>query len=135
MFHKKYFLLGGVFRLTEVALEKALLWDICLLHMNELPFKQFFKYCDASGADDWETSSKSPTFIGHIGKNFKHKLFQKPPVAFRRIPGKVGVYPLDFVKSLNNDGRYLYFISHAIQDGVVPQYLAKKIIGHTHKAR
>ena len=93
------------------------------------------KYCDASGADDWKTSNKSPTYIGHIGKNFKHKLVLKPPVAFRRIPGKVGVYPLDFVKSLNNDGRYLYFISHAIQDGVVPQYLAKKIIGHTNKAR
>ena len=41
--HKKYLLLGGVFRLTEVALEKALLWDVCLLHMNELPFKEFFK--------------------------------------------------------------------------------------------
>jgi hypothetical protein len=93
------------------------------------------KYCDASGADDWKTSNKCPSYIGHIGKNFKHKLDQKPPVAFTRIPGKVGVYPLDFVKSLNNDGRYLYFISHAIQNGFVPPNLADKIIGHVHKAR
>ena len=93
------------------------------------------KYCDASGADDWKESNKSPTYIGHIGKHFKHKLDQKPPVAFTRIPGKVGVYPPDFVKSLNNDGRYLLNISHAVQNGFVPENLGKKIIGHTHKAR
>ena len=103
--------------------------------MNELPFKEFFKYCDASGAEDWKTSNKCPTYIGHIGKNFRHKLDQKPPVAFTRIPGKVGVYPPDFVKSLNNDGRYLYYISHAVQNGFVPPSLAEKIIGHVHKAR
>ena len=93
------------------------------------------KYCDASGAADWKTSNKSPTYIGHIGKHFRNKLNQKPPVAFTRIPGKVGVYPPDFVKSLNNDGRYLLNISHAVQNGVVPENLAVKIIGHTNKAR
>ena len=93
------------------------------------------KYCDANGAVDWRTSNKCPSYIGHIGRNFKPKLDLKPVIAFQRIPGKVGVYPLDFIKSLNNDGRYLLFISHAIQNGVVPQNLAVKQIGHVNGAR
>ena len=35
----KCFILGGVIRLTEVALMRPILWDVCLLHNNELPFK------------------------------------------------------------------------------------------------
>ena len=103
--------------------------------MNELPFKEYFNYCDASGDDNWKKSSKCPSYVGHIGKNFRPKLQLKPIVAFRRIPGRVEVYPQSFLKTLNNDGKYLYQISHAIQNGVVPQNLAVKFIGHLHKAR
>ena len=59
----------------------------------------------------------------------------KPVVPFTRIAGNVKNYPQDFIKSLNNDGRYLLRISHAVQDGIVPENLEKKLIGHLHKAR
>ena len=45
------------------------------------------------------------------------------------------VLPQDFVKSLNNDGRYAYNIAHAVQNGFVPENLVWKLIGHVHKAR
>ena len=49
--------------------------------------------------------------------------------------GKVKVMPQDFVKSLNNDGRYAYNIAHAVQNGFVPENLVWKLIGNVHKAR
>ena len=53
------------------------------------------------------------------------------------IPGKVPFYPPDFVASLNNDARYGYDISHAIQSGSAnfPISLARKLIGKVHSAR
>ena len=98
-------------------------------------FKEFFKYCDASGDVDWKTSNKCPSYIGHIGKQFKPTLTLKPVVQFTRIAGKVKVMPQDFVKSLNNDGRYAYNIAHAVQNGFVPENLVWKLIGNVHKAR
>ena len=70
-----------------------------------------------------------------MAKIFSEMIHKAGKFFLIELNGKVGVYPLDFVKSLNNDGRYLLNISHAVQNGVVPENLAKKIIGHTHKAR
>lgn len=39
---------GGVIRLLERRLDKPLQWIICLLHMNELPFRHLFQHIDGS---------------------------------------------------------------------------------------
>ena len=77
---KQYLFLGGVFRLTEVALKKPLLWDVCLLHMNELPFKEFFKVRNMwkifSLTRHWHNSNLS-TFAKLPSEDLKQKQFQK----------------------------------------------------------
>ena len=117
-----------------VYLLRAVLWAICLLHTNELPFKKYFKYCDNYGKD---VKTTSPTYEGHIGKNFKNGLDLKPIVNFKKITGKVDVFTADFIKSFNNDTRYLYNICHAIQNGHqnFPANLVNKLIGHCHQGR
>ena len=128
-------LLGGAIRLLEENyLNRAVLWVICLLHTNELPFKKYFKWCDNSGKD---VKTTSPSYDGHIGKNFKDGLDLEEIVNFNKVKGKVPVFSPDFIKSFNNDTKYLYQICHAIQDGPkkFPKHLIKKLIGHCHQGR
>ena len=127
--------LGGAIRLVEeYHIKRAVLWDICLLHCNELPFKKYFKYCDGLGK---EVPTTSPTYEGHIGKTFKEGLELKPIISFKTIPGKVEILPKDCLKSFNNDTIYFYNICHAIQNGyrAFPQNLVNKLIGHAHQGR
>ena len=93
------------------------------------------KYCDAKGAENWKNSTKCPAYSGHIGINFKPTLKLKPVVQFTRIAGKVPILPIDFLKSLNNDGRYMYRICHAVQNGIVPPDLEYKLISRVDSAR
>ena len=86
LIHSVYFILGGVIRRTEETLQRPLLWDVCFLHSNERPFVDFFKYCDGQGIIHKTTS---PTYVGHIGINFKNKLTLKPIINFTTIPGTV----------------------------------------------
>ena len=125
---------AGAIRLTELKLKRPLLWDVCMLHNNELPFKDFFKYCDQSGNDYWKDTT-CPAYSGHIGKNFKPKLNIQPVLPFIAVRGKVKVYAPDFVATLNNDGRYMYQMCHAVQDGFVPPTLAQKLISRVDQAR
>ena len=130
-----YFFTGGAIRLVEEKeIKRAVLWDICLLHTNELPFKKYFKYCDGQGK---QIPTTSPTYEGHIGKTFKDGLELKPIIPFKTIPGKVEILPNDCLKSFNNDTIYFYNICHAIQNGyrTFPQNLVNKIIGHAHQGR
>ena len=120
--------------MAEEKIGRPVLWSVCLLHTNELPFKKYFKYCDAKGK---HVSTTSPNYEGHIGKLFKDGLDLEPLVNFKRVPGKLEILPTDFIKSINGDTKYLYEIVHAIQNGrrAFPQRLANKIIGHAHQGR
>ena len=128
------YFIGGAIRLVEEEIKRPVLWDICLLHCNELPFKKFFKYCDAQGKD---VNTTSPSYDGHIGKTFKDGLELMPIVNFKTVPGKLEILPNDFINSLNNDSKYLYKICHAIMGGYrrFPQNLIYKIIGKAHQGR
>ena len=128
-------LLGGAIRLLEANyLNRAVLWIICLLHTNELPFKKYFKYCDNSGKD---VKTTSPSYDGHIGMHFKDGLDLKPIEKFKKVDGKVPVFSPDFIASFNNDTRYFYDICLAIQNGhkKFPKKLVNKLIGHCHQGR
>ena len=107
---------------------------ICLLHSNELPFRDYFRYCDASGANNWKKTT-GPGFYGHIGRHFKDYLELKPIVPFDPIPGKVPVFDAAFVATFNNDTRYFYQVIQAIQTGIFPAWLVFKVIGKVHSAR
>ena len=79
--------------------------------------------------------NKSLKYDGHIGREFRDGLELKPIVNFRQIDGKLEIYDDQFIKSLNNDGKYLYQICHAIMSGNFSDELASKLIGHVHQAR
>ena len=125
--------LGGNIRLVEKYLGRPLTWSICLLHQNELFFKEYFRYCDYEGKK--KEKNKSPKFNGHIGKLFRDGLDLKPIVDFDQIDGKVENYDAAFIKSLNNDSKYFYEICQAIITGNFPDELVYKIVGHVHQAR
>ena len=128
------FPLGGAIRLVEEHLGLPLSWDICVLHTNELPFKKLFKLCDNSGKD---VDTKSPSYDEHIGRQIKYGLDLKPIINFNAIAGKVHVFTDDFIKTFNNDTKYLYNICQAIQNGYrnFPEDLVYKLIGHCHQGR
>ena len=96
--------------------------------------KEYFRYCDAYGRGNWKEST-GPSYYGNIAREFRNGLHMKPAVQFTPIPGKVKIYDVNFVSTLNNDGRYLLEISHAVQNGIVPMSLIMKLIGHIHSAR
>ena len=77
----------------------------------------------------------SPTYDGHLGKQFRDGLVLKPVVNFNAIDGKIPVLPDHVVNSLNNDSKYFYLICHAVQSGNCDQELADHLIGHVHQAR
>ncbi len=41
---------GGVIRLLELHLQCPLQWNICLLHMNELPLRHLFAFMDGQSS-------------------------------------------------------------------------------------
>ena len=113
--------------MVEKYLGRPLTWSICLLHQNELFFKEYFRYCDYEGKK--KEKNKSPKFNGHIGKLFRDGLDLKPIVDFDQIDGKVENYDAAFIKSLNNDSKYFYEICQAIIAGNFPDELVYKIVG------
>ncbi|GBP60289.1 hypothetical protein EVAR_91571_1 [Eumeta japonica] len=56
---------GGIIRMLEKRLDRPLQWIICLLHMNELPFRHLFEHIDG-------TTSGPRTFSGSIGKELEN---------------------------------------------------------------
>ena len=58
---------GGVIKRIEMFLERPVQWSICLLHLNELPFRHLF--------DDIDGKSSGPsTSTGEIGSQIKQDL-------------------------------------------------------------
>ena len=121
---------GGAIKILEDKLDAPLFWDICLLHFNELPFRHLFEFLDGK--------YKGPgIYEGPIGQAMA-ALSKKVPgnvVKFVSIDGKVPELPESFIKNLSYDQRYLYEVSHAIQNGSFPPSLVKRNPGTVHQAR
>lgn len=115
---------GGIIRLLEKQLNKPLQWIVCLLHMNELPFRHLFAHIDGA-------TSGPNTFSGKIGKELEN-CEMKPVIQYQAIPSEL---PHVTAQDLSTDQSYLHSITSAISTGVFPEDLAKKSPGKMSHAR
>ena len=64
------------------------------------------------------------TFVGKIGKEIEQSVYDLQPVCFQPILGCVPQIPLEIVKDLNTDQRYLYEIRKVVSTAVVTKKLS-----------
>jgi len=104
---------GGIIRLIETKLNRPLQWDVCLLHANELPFRDLFPSVDGC-------TTGPNTCEGSIGAEIRSKnhLQDLELVEFQRIPGKVlQITDPQVVGDLSYEQKYLLHMSLSIQCG------------------
>lgn len=119
---------GGILRYLEKYLKKPLHWFICMLHLNELPFRHLTAKIDSS----FTTGPKTTT--GSISKALED--VEKPVKNFRPVPFLQNSMPLHIDNfELSTDERYLYEISKAVSSGECPDKLVNKNPGLIHHAR
>lgn len=94
-------------------------WIVCLLHMNELPLRALFKHLDG------ETSGPK-AFKGQIGRMLKATNEVAVSDFERVFSDNMPVLPVDIIKDLSTDQKYLYEICHAVQTGYCSASLQKK---------
>uniref|UniRef100_A0A8D8THB2 Uncharacterized protein n=1 Tax=Cacopsylla melanoneura TaxID=428564 RepID=A0A8D8THB2_9HEMI len=118
---------GGVIHRLELHLGKALQWNICLLHANELPLRHLFHHLDGQ-------TSGPKTYSGNIGKLLVtcETMF---PVSYVVIP-----LPADTVlptneDDLSTDQKYLLRIMKAVSSGTCSEDLAKTKPGSMSHSR
>ena len=121
--------LGGVIHYLEKSLDRKLLFCVCCLHLNELPYKASFKELDG-------TTKSATTYSGKIGKLL--------PTA-QDLPFNPDFVPLDgppveklspeFVKSLTKDVQDLYKYAQLANSGEQSANLMELSLGHLHDAR
>ena len=115
---------GGIIRLLEKRLNIPLQWIICLLHMNELPFRHLFLHIDGS-------TSGPQTFSETIGKDLEN-CEKRPIVQFQPIPA---VLPEVSAEDMSAEQKYLYRIVLAVTTGEFPIDLGNKSPGKMPHAR
>lgn len=117
---------GGVIRLLEVEWEKPMQWNVCMLHLNELPFRALLEKLDGA------YTSKG-TLSGPIGKKL-NEVETFPVVAFEKIDFHCNILNDDSV-SLSTDQKYLFDMCRGISSGNVSPNLANQSIGVLSRAR
>lgn len=100
---------GGVILRVETFLNRPLNWFICMLHLNELPFRHLFLKLDGS-----TTGPKS--FTGVLGKKLKD-CKKSDMVEFESISCEYFPNLDDYQNKLSQDQKYLYKMCRAIISG------------------
>lgn len=116
---------GGVIKLLEDQLDRALQWLVCLLHFMELMLRHMMEELD--GPTNGPTAYKGP-----IGKSLP-SCTELPVIEFVPIPTDLAgdLDPSD----LSTDQQYLWKIVQAVASGDCPQTLADLDIGPLNHAR
>ena len=115
---------GGVIRLLELKLNKALQWSICMLHFIELPLRHLMQ--DIDGPTSGPTS-----YSGPIEKQLT-ECKTLPVTNFRPIAVDL---PVMNPKDLSKDQQYLYEICQAVSSGDCPTDLSNRDPGPISHAR
>lgn len=103
-------------------------WVICLLHLNELPFRWLFTHIDG-------VEIGPGLFKGPIGKSL-HECWKLPIQNFKQIfSDDLPVLPLKVRQDLSTDQKYLYNLCHAIQSGNCTASLAASKPGNLIHSR
>jgi hypothetical protein len=113
----------------ELFLGKPLQWDICLLHLNELPLRHVFMKLDG-------TTKGPDKFAGTIGSKLNGNVSDWEVVKFKPIPYD-GFVMLDnqTVNNLSTDQYYAYRICWGVITGDVDDDLALLEVGPLNHSR
>ena len=107
-----------------------LLWLVCMLHGNELPFRHLFSFCDGGLG-----TSGPDSFKGPHGKQCKEKIHLWDIVQFEIINTSVQDLDKSVWTDLSRDQKLLYQYVKAIQTGVVSDRLAIQVAGPIDHSR
>ena len=121
--------LGGVIRYYEQYLGRKVLYFVCLLHINELPYKASFKALDGK--------TKSATvYSGQIGALLPkaEDLHFNPDFVPLNGPPIMEVSP-EFLKSLTKDVQDLVKFANLVNSGIQVANGEELSLGHLHEAR
>ena len=101
----------------ELFLQRSLQWDICMLHLNELPLRHTFSTLDGS--------TKSPDkFFGPIGSMLNGIVSQWQVAKFKSIPYiPFPILSSKIIDDLSADQYYGYRMCWAIITGEVDEDL------------
>ena len=121
---------GGVICLLEKALGRKLYWSICLLHINELPWRHLFTDLDGP-------TSGSNSFKGVIGKLLPEVADMEWNPGFKPISSGPGLeeLPEEVFRDLSSDLKYLRLVIQAVRSGDVPDKLKSLTNGPISHAR
>ena len=125
---------GGVIRLLELYLQHPLQWLICMLHLNELPFREVFKLIDG------ETSGPG-VLKGHIGRLLDFDPGNLVVAKYRPVTGITEDMPQSVKSDLSEDQKYLLKACIAVQlghnntDPDILKFLSTASPGRLHHAR
>ena len=110
--------IGDVICLLEKSLGRRLLWSICLLHTNELPFRNLFTTLDGP-------TTGSNSFSGPIGKLLPKVAEMEWISTFKAMSGvpMLEELPEKVFRDLSSDQKYLYLTVQAVISGVIPEQL------------
>ena len=92
----------------ETLIGRQLQWVICLLHLNELPFRHVFPNLDG-------VTSEPDSFSGPIGRQLNGAVSEWKVVKFKSIQNaKFPVIPNSVIDDLSSDQYYAYRICSAV---------------------
>ena len=125
---------AGVIRSLELYLKRPLQWLICMLHLNELPFREVFKVIDG------ETSGPS-VLKGAIGRMLDFEPCNLQIANYAPVTGNTKDMPHDIKCDLSQDQKYLLKACLAVQLGQANtdpdtlEFLSTASPGSLHHAR
>ena len=120
----------GMLAHVERDIPAVLLWLVCQLHGNELPFRHLFSHCDGGLG-----TSGPDSFKGPIGKQCKGEVHLLNVVQFEIISTGLDDLDVSVWSDLSRDQKLLYQYVKAIHSGEVSDRLALQVAGPIDHSR
>ena len=120
----------GMMAHVERDMSTLILWLVCQLHGNELPFRHLFSHCDGGLG-----TSGPDSFKGPIGKQCKEEIHLKDIVNFEIISTSLVNLDEHIWTDLSRDQKLLYQYVKAIESGLVSDRLAMQVAGPIDHSR
>ena len=119
----------GALVYLEKLLGKPLHWNICMLHLCELPLRALIRVFDGG--------TSGPFILkGPIGSTLNDDLTELPETEFAKIPNpEFPVIAEEGAYKLSKDQDYLYRMTKAIIEGHAPEELLKEEPGNLNHSR
>ena len=120
---------GGVLRWIEYKKGNKVHWAVCLLHINELPFRKVFEVLDGGTTSGGEWKGPIGKLLPKAG-TFKFNPNFQPIRAMKLKP-----ISAEFRKSISKDLRTLYDVAMMIITGEKMENFEERSLGAMHGAR